>query len=104
MLVMLDDIQFKNEETFFTFISQSLGLGIDGIDNLDKLYDAVSEFKDELDIIINDYDDVTEDMKKFAKKAVGVFMDCRMVNKKLRVSFMHDVNDQIVESEALSGV
>lgn len=104
MLVMLDDIQFKDEETFFTFMSQSLGLGADGIDNLDKLYDTVSEFKDELDVIINDYDDVTDEMRKFAKKAVGVFMDCRMVNKKLKVTFMHDVDDQIVESENLSGV
>lgn len=104
MLVMLDDIQFKDEETFFTFMSQSLGLGTDGIDNLDKLYDTVSEFKDELDVIINDYDDVTDEMRKFAKKAVGVFMDCRMVNKKLKVTFMHDVDDQIVESETLSGV
>lgn len=104
MLVMLDDIQFKDEETFFTFMSQSLGLGVDGIDNLDKLYDAVSEFKDDLDVIINDYDDVTDEMRKFAKKAVGVFMDCRMVNKKLKVTFMHDVDDQIVESENLSGV
>lgn len=102
MLVMLDDIQFKDEETFFTFMSQSLGLGVDGIDNLDKLYDVVSEYDDELEIIINDYDDVTDDMRKFAKKAVGVFMDCRMVNKKLEVTFMHDVDDDIVASEALS--
>jgi len=102
MLVMLDDIQFKDEETFFTFMSQSLGLGVDGIDNLDKLYDVVSEYDDELEIIINDYDDVTDDMRKFAKKAVGVFMDCRMVNKKLEVTFMHDVDDDIVVSEALS--
>lgn len=102
MLVMLDDIQFKNEETFFTFMSQSLGLGTDGINDLDKLYDVVSEYKDELEIIINDYDDVTDDMKKFAKKAVGVFMDCRMVNKKLEVTFMHDIDEPSAEDEELN--
>lgn len=102
MLVMLDDIQFKKEKTFFDFMNQSFGFTTDKITDLDKLYDVVSEYKNDLEIIINDYDDVTDDMKKFAKKAVGVFMDCRMVNKNLKVTFMHSVDDQIVESENLN--
>lgn len=102
MLVMLDDIQFKKEKTFFDFMNQSFGFTTDKITDLDKLYDVVSEYKNDLEIIINDYDDVTDDMKKFAKKAVGVFMDCRMVNKNLKVTFMHSVDDQIVESESLN--
>lgn len=102
MLVMLDDIQFKKEKTFFDFMNQSFGFTTDKITDLDKLYDVVSEYKNDLEIIINDYDDVTDDMRKFAKKAVGVFMDCRMVNKNLKVTFMHSVDDQIVESESLN--
>lgn len=102
MLVMLDDIQFKKEKTFFDFMNQSFGFTTDKITDLDKLYDVVSEYKNDLEIIINDYDDVTDDMKKFAKKAVGVFMDCRMVNKNLKVTFMHSVDDQVVESENLN--
>lgn len=102
MLVMLDDIQFKKEKTFFDFMNQSFGFTTDKITDLDKLYDVISEYKNDLEIIINDYDDVTDDMKKFAKKAVGVFMDCRMVNKNLKVTFMHSVDDQIVESENLN--
>lgn len=102
MLVMLDDIQFKGEKTFFDFMNQSFGFETNKITDLDKLYDVISEYKNDLEIIINDYDDVTDDMKKFAKKAVGVFMDCRMVNKNLKVTFMHSVDDQVVESENLN--
>ena len=89
MLVMIDDVQFRTDETFFVFMGQSLGLGADGIKNEDELYDAVSEFKEPLEIIVHDYDDITEDRRKFAKKMISVIMDCHMVNKKLQIEFQH---------------
>lgn len=89
MLIMIDDVQFKSKEKFFVFMSQNLGLGADGINNEDKLYDVVSEFKEPLEIVIHDYDDVDEESRKFAKNIVGMLMDCRMVNKKLKITFQH---------------
>jgi RNAse (barnase) inhibitor barstar len=84
---MIDDIQFKSQETFYTFMSQNLGLGTDGITDEDKLYDVISEYKEPLEIVIHDYDDIDVENRKFAKKMVQTIMDCRMANRKLKVTF-----------------
>lgn len=95
MILMIDDVQMMDEKTFFPYVSQALGYGNDGITNADKLYDVVSEYKNELEIIIHDYDDVPDSSKKFAKSIAGVFMDSKLVNKKVKVNFLHGEENSI---------
>lgn len=90
MLVMIDDVQFKEKEIFYTFMSRSLGLGPDGITDENKLYDVISEFKEPLEIILNDMEDVPEENKKLARQALKIFMDCKLVNKNITVSFFDE--------------
>lgn len=88
MIVMVDDVQFKNEESFYLYISKSLGVDEGVITNENQLYDVLSEYDQELEIIVHDYDDIEEQSKKFARKIAEVLMDCRLANKKLKVEFM----------------
>ena len=88
MILMLDDVQLADENVFFPYVSNAFGMETDGITTLDKLYDVVSEYDDELDVMIHDLNDVSEEGKKFARAAANIFMDARMTNKKLKVTFM----------------
>ena len=65
-------------------------MGTEGITDFNKLYDVVSEYKDDIEVMIHDLSDVPDESKKFARKVTNTFMDARMSNKKLKVTFMSD--------------
>lgn len=90
MLLIIDDVQLNDPKLFFPYISNSFGFDPDGIKDLDNLYDVVSEYKDTLDVIIHDFDEVTEESRKFAKKVAGVFQDSKLVNKNIKLSFIQN--------------
>lgn len=90
MILMIDDVKIVNAETFYPYVSKALGCGTDGINDENKLYDALSAADEPVEIIIHDYDDVPEESRKFAKNIVSTLMDVRMVNKKVSVEFVND--------------
>lgn len=95
MILIIDDVQLNDEKVFFPYISNAFGLDTDGIKDLDKLYEVVSEYKDPLDVIIHDYDEVAEGSRKFAKKVASVFQDSKLVNKKIKLSFLQNEENTV---------
>ena len=87
---MIDDIKMVNAETFFPYISKSLGLGNNKITDENKLYDVLAEFDDEVEIILHDYNKVPEESRKFARGIVRILMDAKVSNNKVSVEFVNN--------------
>lgn len=95
MILMIDDVKMVNAETFFPYVSRALGLGSNEITDENKLYDVLSEFDDEVEIILHDYNKVPDESRKFAKEIVSLLMDVRVANNKVSVEFVNNDNYEL---------
>lgn len=84
MLILLDDIKFNDSGVFFGYINQSFK--DKEIFNLDALYDYLTETENEIEFIINDFDDVTPEGRDFANDVMKLLLDVRTQNDKITVT------------------
>lgn len=86
MLILLDDIKMNSGKEFFPYINTSFK--DKEILTLDALYDYLTETKNEIEFLVTDFDDVTEQGRDFANEVMKLLLDVKNQNDKIKVTTM----------------
>lgn len=87
MMIFVDDVQFKDEQGFWKYISRSFGKGENGICDKQSLKNALNEREDVVEFCFYDFDDIIPEMKAFANDLKEFMEQCSKENILLRVYF-----------------
>ena len=88
MLILLDDVQFKTSDTFYTYISRTFGLGEKSIKSGEDLMKVIEDYDGQLEFYIYDVNDLDEERHSFASKIINILMECRD-NDRDRISVVY---------------
>lgn len=84
MLLLLDDVKFRNKNEFYYFINNSFP-GKEVLDT-DALFNVLTDDDPQIEIIISDLDILKGEDKAFANEIVKVFYDAKNANPNLVIT------------------
>lgn len=84
MLILLDDIKFNDCDVFFGYINQTFK--DKEIFSLEALYEYLTATENEIEFIINDFNDILPEGKEFANKVIKLIADAKKQSDNIAVT------------------
>lgn len=86
MIVLVDDIKLNDKDVFFNYIN-TIFHGVEITDE-ESLFNALTKGSPEIEFLVSDYDDVTDEGKYFASRILRLLSDVNAANSNFKLTMM----------------